>query len=123
MATKKTSPAKRKTDSLVPDQPTAYARLHTLLHTVRCIAQYEDVLCEITHEMKQSSELSHRLSRELDEISDKIPSHAYVSDLNAVREILSDTPISAKSGPKDSVKARRFGKNAEAKGSGRPSSK
>ena len=122
MAATKTLPAKHKTDSLVPDQPTAYGRLHTLLHTVRCIAQYEDVLCEITHEMKQSSELSPRLSRELDEILDKIPSHAYVSDLNAVREILSDTPISAKSGPKDSVKARRSGKNAETKRSGRPPS-
>ena len=123
MAANKTLPAKHKTDSLVPDQPTAYGRLHTLLHTVRCIAQYEDVLCEITHEMKQSSKLSPRLSRELYAILDKIPSHAYVSDLNAVREILLDTPISAKSGPKDSVKARRSGKNAEAKKSGRPSSK
>lgn len=123
MAANKTLPAKHETDSLVPDQPTAYGRLHALLHTVRCIAQYEDVLCEITHEMKESSKLSPRLSRELDEILDKIPSHAYVSDLNAVREILSDTPIAAKSGPKDSVKARSSGKNAETKRSGRPPSK
>ena len=123
MATKKISPAKHKTHPLVPDQPAAYGRLHTLLHTVRCIAQYEDVLCEITHEMKQSSELSPRLSRELDEILDKMPSHVYVSDLNAVREILLDTPISVKSGSKDSVKARKPSKNAEAEKSGRPSSK
>ena len=123
MAAKKTLLAKNKTDSLVPDQPTAYGRLDALLHTVRCIAQYEDVLCEITHEMKQSSKLSPRLSRELYAILDKIPSHAYLSDLNAVRDILLYTPISAKSGPKDSVKARRSGKNPEAKKSGRPSSK
>ena len=122
MATKKTSPAKHKIHPLVLDEPTVYRRLHTLLQTVRCIAQYEDVLCEITHEMKQSSELSPRLSRELDEILDKMPSHVYVSDLNAVREILLDTPISVKSGPKDSVKARRSGKNVEVKKFGRPSS-
>jgi hypothetical protein len=123
MAPKKTLPLTRNTNSGTPPVPTAYARLHALLHTVRCIAQYEDVLCEITHSMKQSGELLPPLNRELNEILKKIPSHAYLSDLDAVRATLEETPLSAKSGTKNSNKSRASGKRAAAKTSGQLSSK
>jgi len=68
MATKKTAPVQRNTRTAITNQTTAYDQLHALLHTVRCIAQYEDVLCEVTHETKRSVELSPMLSHELNEI-------------------------------------------------------
>ena len=122
MATKKTPPLKHKTNVAVPPLLTAYDHLHALLHTVRCIAQYEDVLCEITHSMKQSGELLPPLIRELDEILYKIPSHAYLSDLDAVRAILEGT-LSAKSDTRNSINSRTSGKRATAKKLGRLASK
>ena len=110
MATKKTSPVHRKTRSTVTHQPTAYDHLHALLHTVRCIAQYEDVLCEITHEAKQSGELSPKLGSELGEILDKMPSHAYVSDLDAVRTTIVASKASAESRPTRPTKSVTSGK-------------
>ncbi len=96
MATKKIKTAPRKTLAAVPYQSTASDHLHALLHTVRCIAQYEDVLCEITHEAKRTGELSPKLNRELGKLLDKIPSEAYVSDLNAVRTVLNTAQLPAK---------------------------
>lgn len=45
-----------------------------LLHTVRCIAQYEDALCELSYEVKQSGFLSDEARVALDGILKKIPS-------------------------------------------------
>jgi hypothetical protein len=106
MATKKTLPVTHQTGPTGRHQSTAYGRLHALLNTVRCIAQYEDILCEITHETKGSGELSALLMRELDEILDKIPSHAYMSDLYAVRAILVGASPSASPKSKKPAKAK-----------------
>ena len=55
---------------------------------MRCIAQYEDVLCELSHELKRSGSLSAQTSEELHEILEKIPSHDYLMDLESARAIL-----------------------------------
>jgi hypothetical protein len=55
---------------------------------MRCIAQYEDVLCGLSHETKRTGNLSLEMSAELGEILEKIPSHDYLQDLEAVRETL-----------------------------------
>lgn len=73
--------------------------------------------------MKQSGELLPPLNRELNEILNKMPSHAYLSDLDAVRAILEETPLSVKSGTKNPTKSRTSGKRAAAKTSSRHSSK
>jgi hypothetical protein len=105
MATRKTVPVQRNTRTAITNQPTAYDHLHALLHTVRCIAQYEDVLCEIAHETKRSEELSPKLSHELSEILDKMPSDSYVSDLNAVRSVFVGTQPLAKPKLKKAAKS------------------
>ena len=89
---------------------------HFTSHGAR-IAQYEGVLCEITDETKESGELSPLPRRELDGILNNIPSHAYMSDLDAVRAMLvgaspSGDPVARKSG-----KSKRFVTPANAKNS------
>ena len=52
MTIKKIATASLKTRSAAVRQPSLYHRLETLLHTMRFIAQYEDALCELAHELK-----------------------------------------------------------------------
>jgi hypothetical protein len=57
---------------------------------MRCIAQYEDILCELSHEVKRTGNLSPEISDEVLEILEKIPSQDYIEDLDAVRATLVD---------------------------------
>lgn len=82
-----------------PTQPSsAYGRLDALLHTVRCIAQHEDALCELSHEVKQSGFLSEETRLALDVLLKKIPAQDYVHDLDAVSTLLAGSPRPTSSG-------------------------
>ena len=92
MTMKKTLPVKARTRTSPVEPSSPYGRLHTLLHTVRCIAQHEDALCELSHEVQQSGQLSEETKVALDALLKKIPSHEYAHDLDAVTVLLIDTP-------------------------------
>ncbi len=64
-------------------------RLHTLLHTVRSIAQVEDELCTLLHEVERTGALTPESSDELHKLLNKLPTHEYTDDLEAVRSSLS----------------------------------
>jgi hypothetical protein len=51
----------------------------------RCIGQFEDVLRELCHELRQSEDLSPELSIELRDIFKNIRGHDYLHDRVAVR--------------------------------------
>jgi hypothetical protein len=88
MIKKKLTSAPRQTHLASLNAPAAYHYLDALLHTMRCIAQYEDALCELSHEVKRTGKLSPQIGDELREILEQIPSHDYVIDLDAVRATL-----------------------------------
>jgi hypothetical protein len=88
MPTKKYAPAKPRTRPAALRQPSPYHRIDALLQTIRCVAQYEDALCELSHELKGSAALSAEASEELRDILKQIPSHDYLLDLESVRAIL-----------------------------------
>ncbi len=92
MTMKKTTPVKPRprTAAIQPSSP--YGRLDALLHTVRCIAQHEDALCELSHEVKQSGVLSDETRLALDVLLKKIPAQEYVHDLDAVTILLAGSP-------------------------------
>jgi hypothetical protein len=96
MTTRKITSTHRKTRPATIQQPSLYHRIDTLLHTMRCIAQYEDALCGLSHEVKRAGAFSPEISDEVREILDKIPSHDYVMDLDAVRAALSGSKPSKK---------------------------
>jgi hypothetical protein len=84
------------TDLLIPS-------LHSLLHSIRCIAQHEDALCELLHELHHTTIAQAKFIAELRDLLEDIPAHDYVDDLDAVRDILGQTQIPAKQqrrGPK-----------------------
>jgi hypothetical protein len=81
--TKKTTSAHRQTRPASVKSTSANHRLDASLHTMRCIAQYEDTLCELSHQVKRTGDLSPEISDELREILEQIPSHDYVLDLDA----------------------------------------
>jgi hypothetical protein len=88
MTTKKLASTRLKTRLSTVRQPSPYHRLDALLHTMRCITQFEDALCELSHELKGTSALSPEASGELRDILEKVPSHDYLVDLDSVRAIL-----------------------------------
>ena len=126
MAMKSISP-KAGVRKAVIEPPSPFGRLDALLHTVRCIAQYEDALCELSHEVKQSGRLSKQTRSVLDALLKKIPSQDYVHDLDAVTDLLADAPRPASAAPSTTSKSKtppaKAGKRASAKrSSGRTSS-
>jgi hypothetical protein len=125
MTTKRTAPADSKTAPAAIGQPLFYHHLDALLHTMRCIAQYEDALCELSHELKGTTSLPVKASRELRDILEKMPSHDYVVDLESVKAILAESAPSKRSSAKKAAKSVKVGKGpvAAKKKSGRKSSK
>ncbi len=63
-------------------------RLHALLHTVRSIAQAEDELCTLLHDVERTGTLTRDASTELHALLSKLPAHEYIDDLEAVRSSL-----------------------------------
>jgi hypothetical protein len=84
--TKKTTSAKQKASAVLPSS--FGHRLDALLHTMRCIAQYEDALCELAHEVKRTGTLSPEATNTLRDILESIPTHDFVLDLDAVSDML-----------------------------------
>lgn len=81
-------PAPEKTAPVERSRPTLYQRIDALLHTMRCIHQHEDSLCEFAHDLKSQGKLSATVSKELAALLETLPSHEYMDDLYAVREAL-----------------------------------
>ena len=123
MTMKKTAPVKPRPLN-APIQPSSpFGRLNTLLHTVRCIAQHEDALCELSHEVKQSGVLSDETKLALDILLKKIPSQDYVHDLDAVTVLLAGSPQPTRSASTKKAASAPAGKRIAAKkSSGRKSS-
>jgi hypothetical protein len=88
MTTKRSVSKKPKVQASTPLPPSAYHKLDALLHTIRCISQYEDALCELSHEAKRASTLSEQSIAELRAILDKLPAHDYMVELESVRAIV-----------------------------------
>ncbi len=77
----KNTPAPTETSPLVPP-------LRSLLHTVRCIAQHEDALCTVLHNLRNHPENSTELAVELQTLLDELPSRDYAYDLDALLRAL-----------------------------------
>jgi hypothetical protein len=92
---------------------------------MRCIAQYEDALCELSHELKGDGALSEEANSELHDILEKIPSHDYLVDLESVRATLAEPKPLRRSVPKKAVRSTipRKGSVATKKKPGSKSSK
>ena len=71
-----------------PEHPAIFYRLNTLLHTVRSIAEFEDHLCTILHEIKATGAASVSLSHELAEVLEDMPSTDFTHELQALRAVL-----------------------------------
>lgn len=112
MTTKKKTPL-----SALQEPP--HHRVDALLHSMRCITQYEDALCELSHELKKSRVLSEETSEELRDLLEKIPSHNFLMDLESLKATL---PVSAPpSRPERSVKAVRSSSTVKKKSGGKSS--
>jgi hypothetical protein len=72
---------------------------------MRCMAQYEDALCELSHELRQTGQLSSELREEIRDLLDKIPSHDFQLDLDAARAELDVSRASISSHAKESTKS------------------
>lgn len=85
-------PAKR---AELPDLPRGlpelYYRAHTLLTTVRSIAQHEDRLCILLHEMKRQGTMRVGLAKELRLLVEEMPAEEYAMELRALEEELGAT--------------------------------
>ncbi len=68
--------------------PVAYYRMNALLHTIRCIAQHEDHLCTLMHEIKEAGHLGAEVSEELGVLLAELPAHDYLDDLSAAQTLL-----------------------------------
>jgi hypothetical protein len=125
MTTKKTNSRDRQTQRAEVRPASAYHRLDALLHTIRCIAQYEDTLCELAHEAKRIGELSPEMTEDLREVLEKIPSHDYMLDLVALEAAIVERRPAKKSGTKKTTGAVPVRKRSTVarKQSGRQSSR
>jgi hypothetical protein len=77
------------TESLIPC-------LHSLLHSIRCIAHHEDRLCELLHELHHTKIAQVKFLVEIRDLLEDLPSYDFLDDLKAVRDILGQTQIAPK---------------------------
>jgi hypothetical protein len=90
MTTRQTSSAIRQKKAAAVPQLSVVHRLDALLQTMRCIAQHEDALCELSHETRRTGSLSAETSDELRRILERLPAEDYVIDVDAVRAVLGE---------------------------------
>lgn len=62
-------------------------QLDALLHTMRTIAQHEDELCTLVHDLRSRGKVSKALRRELQTLLAALPAHEYTDDLHAATEL------------------------------------
>jgi len=74
--------------SAAAEVPEAAYRINALLHTMRCIAQHEDRLCGLLHEIQRTSVLTPEMTEELRTLLEELPADEYTHDLNQVQEAL-----------------------------------
>ncbi len=67
---------------------------------MRCIGEREDALCEMMHELKNSSGFSKEQADELRSILEHLPSQDYLDDLRSVTDLLNEPPRKKSSEPK-----------------------
>ena len=72
-------------------KPLAHS-LNSLLHTVRCIAQHEDRLCILLHEVQQGGVVRAGHRREMEEALDALPQEVYLREVAEVRGALKPGP-------------------------------
>jgi DNA repair ATPase RecN len=68
------------------------SHINALLHTMRSMAQYEDRLCSLMHEITSAKQLSEEARSELTEMLEEMPYRDYLDDLHALREELERRP-------------------------------
>ncbi len=95
----------KKSGLAVAQPPEVFYRIHSLLHTLRAIAQREDQLCILMHHLRTSGKLNAGLSAELHEILEEIPADEYLQDLEALRASLGQAEGTATGGARQ-VRAR-----------------
>lgn len=66
-----------------------YTHIHSLLYTLRAIAEREDQLCTVMHHLRTFGKLTPALAGELHEILEEIPTREYLHDIDALRASLS----------------------------------
>jgi hypothetical protein len=77
------------TESLIPC-------LHSLLHSIRCIAHHEDSVCELLHELHHTKIAQTKFIAELRDLLEDLPAYDFLDDFNDVRDILGQTQIAEK---------------------------
>jgi hypothetical protein len=77
------------TESLIPC-------LHSLLHSIRCIAHHEDSVCELLHELHHTKIAQTKFITELRDLLEDLPAYDFLDDFNDVRDILGQTQIAEK---------------------------
>lgn len=83
----------------IAKQPEVFYRIHSLLYTLRAIAQREDQLCMLMHHLRTAGKLNAALTAELQKILEEIPAEEYLHDLEALRasmEAVSGAPVRTK---------------------------
>lgn len=68
--------------------PELYYRGHALLNTVRCIAQHEDRLCVLLHEIKRRGTVGAATAKELRKLLEEMPAEEYAVDLRSLQDEL-----------------------------------
>lgn len=79
----------------VDELPDTFYRLRSLLQTVRCIAQHEDALCTLLHEIKEARSLSKESAHELLRLLAELPAHEYGDDLEALEHSVAQPGLPA----------------------------
>ena len=108
MALKKNAPKAKTNRQAQAVSPTLFHRIQGLLHTMRCIGQYEDELCTLLHAAQNQNALDDGLEDELRELLAKLPAEDYTHEIDSLREALP-------AGSKKPRKARAVKKKAAVK--------
>ncbi len=88
MATRKRAKKRSTRSPAAVETPLLFHRIHALLQTMRCIAQYEDELCTLLHASRSRDGADAALDEELRSILELMPSGEYSHDLESVRAAL-----------------------------------
>lgn len=111
MATRRTATKRLPKSRPVSEGPLLVHRIHALLRTMRCIAQYEDELCTLLHAAERGNTPEPELQDELRSLLEAMPSREYADDLESLRGAL---PVTFRSRSADGG-ARKAAKGSKTK--------
>lgn len=89
--------------------PEAYYRVHALWVTTRALAEHEDELCTLMHEIKRGGDLNEELRGELETLLEEMPAEECARNVAEVRASLqppSKKPAAPGAKPPAKSKAR-----------------